>query len=115
MQAPGGPPGGHPGAFGGPGPPPPMPGYNDMGPGGDLGLPPAEPQGGGGYGGDPYGSMGGPPPPAMMDSGVSAGPANGGISDIGPFMRPIFNKLVRGVSALTSLVALILHFMVLGQ
>lgn len=36
-------------------------------------------------------------------------------TDIGPFARPILNKLVRILSALTSLIALILHFAILGQ
>lgn len=100
---------------GGPGPPMDM-GFDDnMVPGG------GPPPGGGDYG-DPYPPIGPQSFPGdtsgMPDAGVGAGgqgampPAEG---DIGPFVRPILNKLVRIFSALTSLVALILQFMILGQ
>ncbi|KAK9895789.1 hypothetical protein P389DRAFT_69682 [Cystobasidium minutum MCA 4210] len=120
MQAPGGPPG----LYGDPGMPGQDPGmsmqdYDDMG-----GLPPDAggaggfaPPGQGGFDGDPYGDMGmgGPPPPGMPQQGGPGAAANGPPEDFGPFTRPVFNKLVRAYSALSSLVALILHFMVLGQ
>lgn len=67
----------------------------------------------------------GPPPVHSGDYGAQppyqAGmaplppPMNAALADIGPFVRPIFNKIVRILSGVTSLVALILHFAVLGQ
>lgn len=108
----GGPP---PDSFGGPGPPmnqpyadPELGQYGGGAPQGQL-MDPGRPFSGD-YGGGPtmaqYGydtGMGGPPP------------QDNSLHDIGPFHRPILNKVVRVLSALTSLVALVLQFAVLGQ
>lgn len=48
-------------------------------------------------------------------------PPNGGsngtgtVSQLGPFANPLANKVVRGVSALTTLIVIILQFLLLSQ